>query len=196
MGYGIETRIARRSFDHLSEREAREALALYAVCVDATLALVGQQAESLHGLDYEDLRVAGRLAILEALGTYSEAAKCKVKTWVSRVVGWRIREVIRLASNDAEHYVGDALSWIGNAEDADAQGDEFGELLENRSDAEWLRAELGRLPPRHEYIITQYLTGKTQNQIGAQLGISGARVRFVKAQALERLRRSYARLDK
>jgi len=62
-------------------------------------------------------------------------------------------------------------------------------LLDDESSNEYIRNEIKRLTPRQQRVVTaRFFEDKTLDEVGDELGLSGARVREIQSQALRRLR--------
>lgn len=171
-------RVARLDLRSVTSTSARD---LLSACEPAIEAEVGRWSGLLargRGLDADDLRAVGRVAVLEASLTYQPDRGRTLRTWAGLVVHQRISEVAGAACALAEHEV--------PAADPDGllEGDEHVEAddvvdpqleQDQRERLAWLARALAKLPPRRRAILAAKLRGESQREVGRTLGISDAR---------------------
>lgn len=156
----------------LTEREARELLLEY----DDDVRGAARAAAHRTGVPVDDLLSAGRLAVLEAAVTFDAAKGGRARTWVKRIIRWRVSEqvdgVLRRPTSVTNPA---ALPNGSNPEDAVG-------LFQ-------LRRAVDRLTPRQQNIVhATFWEGETLREIAATLGISKSRVHTELKRALEILR--------
>lgn len=161
---------------------------------------------AFHTIPRDDLRAIAEAAVLEAFVRYREGDQSRdnggggLATWVRRVVGWRVGEVVRnalacepLQSERAES---------PRSPNADPNGaspqhqlprqfhyePQQAEVVQARQLVGWLRHRLRSLTPRRRVIIVSVLKGEQKCSIARSLGISPGRVSQEYKVAVERLR--------
>jgi RNA polymerase sigma factor (sigma-70 family) len=134
------------------------------------------------GLDDDDLRQVGQIAVLEALQSFHTGAASK-RTWVSRVVRWRLLEAAK-ALNGAP--AGTFVPEQG--EEAPTTDPEVDAQVLRRERLAWLEHEIGRLTPRERTAVGCFLAGESQTEVARSLGISLSTLNAQLHEALRKLR--------
>lgn len=129
-------------------------------------------------IDQDELLTVGQIAIMEAFVSYKEDADASEKTWVRKVVRWRMKGAVwrEMSATDPELFVQDEALTNG-------KHDPERNTLRNT-----LRSAAERLSPRHRTIIDARMRGETYAEIGESLGISTARVHKEAQRAYQELR--------
>lgn len=172
-------RVARVDLSHLTDREAREVLDEYAPIVHREAARVAWVPMS--GLDVDDLKAIGRLAVLEAHETYRTDRGCSIKTWVQRIVRQRIRESAQRESRAVEPPRRETTT-TGSPE----------ERYLAREACRTIEARITTLSPRQQTILACRLRGETYASIAASLGVDTSLVHRQHHAALALLRLALA----
>ena len=132
----------------------------------------------LQGLGYDDLRSVAQIAVLEASLSF-EDGRVLLRTWVGRVVRWRLAETARTAQPDVE---------LTDRPEDFLNGANPYEVMEHIETVMWVRQAVGALGPRRRTIVVSSMGGETLRQIGPTLGISKSRVGQEREKAYETLR--------
>lgn len=162
-------RAARLDLGGIGAELARRILAECAPAVDAEVRRLTPALRHTHGIDADDLRSLGQIAVLEAYLTHQEGRGRTLRSWAGQVVRWRLSEAIESSQAECVSDPEVDSDTAGPAEDPAESYDSIERVV-------WLEQTLGTLPPRHRTLIAQQLRGEAQRHLGATLGLGRTRV--------------------
>jgi RNA polymerase sigma factor (sigma-70 family) len=116
----------------------------------------------------EDLAQVARIAVLEAYVTHRQGRGRKLKSWVHRVVRWRVAEAWQRRPPEALPLEEELLN-----------GAPPDRLLEQLQGVRMARQYIDSLSPRLQTVYAALLTGETPTEIAHTLGITPGRLRQV-----------------
>jgi RNA polymerase sigma factor (sigma-70 family) len=168
----------------INEREAAEVLARLALALEheARWALRRQPP----GLDVDDLKSLGRLAVLEALLTFEPGRGRHLDSWARQMIRWRLQgevdrahrgvPTVAMAPQDV-----DSFQATGSAPDA---------RLDALEDRVAFASRWATLPPREQRAVTLRRDGAKLRTIGDDLAITPQGAGKVVRRAVSRLQDS------
>jgi RNA polymerase sigma factor FliA len=189
--------------------EAATALARYEAVVRAAARRLAPAARSAHGLDEEDLRAEGRVAVLEALRSYGGFG-IEEQVWVRtrvrqrmidalRRLSVRIRKPVHPPVQRATEREGMGVRWLVSLDVLDGESGPgphdaaplADELAEESSRQLQLRHAIAALPVRQrEAIQLGLFEGLLLREIGDRMGISESRACQLQKRAVQALQRA------
>jgi len=88
-------RVARVDLGAVSNEDAERVLTLAKPCIAIEIRALGAAQHHLDGIEYDDLVAIGQIAAVEAFATWEEGRGARLKTWIQRMVRWRLRETVQ-----------------------------------------------------------------------------------------------------
>ncbi len=166
-------RLIRHDAHIVSNQEAKTWIAEYGFVVDITLKRMKPAAKRSRWYDESDLRNVGLFAIIEAMNSFDESKGAALRTWVGRVVQWRMDAAVQESFSDGRGRDPDEPmpDWACERITEPVSSDDVYVLASKIGD---LIAEL-ELQDKH--IFLEHLMNESAAKIGGQIGLSGYQVR-------------------
>ena len=95
-------RVARVDLGAVSDEDAERVLELAKSCIAIEIRALGPIERHLDGLEHEDLVSIGQIAAIEAFATWEAGRGARLKTWIQRMVRWRLRETVQSSQRQEE----------------------------------------------------------------------------------------------
>lgn len=176
--------------------------------IQNVMRIVAHKALAYQVRDVESLQDEALAGIERACRTYRPESGYLWKTWLNRCVDWAIREGNREGGRrrtrayeefSGRYRVISLDTW--NGEPGQSLDDEIpdpGADFEGRVEARLMAEEiLSHLDGRDRHIMEQkYLRGRTDREIGQQIGLSRGRIGQIVSEILARLREEFLRQGK